>query len=292
MGQQKRQQEAAQAQAARAAAEAIAKARVQAGASPIPVEPAVASSSGPDAEARQLKLRGDIVKHTEAVASARARLEQLDVALRQATTELRRTEDQYETAHAAQARGRAGARRQHTEQRLEVGALRRELDDLDAQVEQARTELGEHPSRRALISDRAWDRAVERHVEPDDAALRARIRAGETGRNGAYGSHADLALAAADIHTHLSQQPGFQAVLAARTRADFERAAAALPGGVTDLVHDHGRQVGRGFSSDPDQTERPTPLTQSSFSLQFVQGRVVVSHLFPHVPHRQLTTSV
>jgi hypothetical protein len=80
-------------------------------------------------------------------------------------------------------------------------------------------------------------------------------------------------------------------VLAARSRGDFERAAAALPGGVTDLVHDHGREVGRGFSSDPDQTARSTPLTQSSFSLQFVQGRVVVSHLYPYVPHRQLSTA-
>jgi hypothetical protein len=64
-----------------------------------------------------------------------------------------------------------------------------------------------------------------------------------------------------------------------------------VPGGVTDLVHDHGREVGRGFSNDLDQTERPTSLTQSNFSLQFVQGRVVVSHLYPYVPHRQLTTA-
>jgi hypothetical protein len=83
-----------------------------------------------------------------------------------------------------------------------------------------------------------------------------------------------------------------QAVLAARSRADFDRAAAAVPGGVTDLVHDHGREVGRGFSNDLDQPDRAAMLTQSSFSLQFVQGRVVVSHLYPYVPHRQLTTAV
>jgi hypothetical protein len=62
-------------------------------------------------------------------------------------------------------------------------------------------------------------------------------------------------------------------------------------GGVTDLVHDHGREVGRGFSNDLDQTERPVSVTQSNFSLQFVQGRVVVSHLYPYVPHRELTTA-
>ena len=67
--------------------------------------------------------------------------------------------------------------------------------------------------------------------------------------------------------------------------------AAAVPGGVTDLVHDHGREVGRGFSNDPDQTQRATSLTQSNFSLQFVQGRVVISHLYPYVPHRQFMTA-
>jgi hypothetical protein len=251
----------------------------------------IASSSAPDPEARQMKLRGDIAKHTESVATARQSIDQLDAALRQAEVEQRRAEDEYETADAAQARGRAGARRQHAEQRDTIKSLRHDLDELEAQVERARTELDQHPARRLLVSDRAWGRAVERHVEPDDAALRARILAGETGRNGAYNSRADLALAVADIHAHLTEQPDFRAVLAARTRAEFEHAAAALPGGVTDLVHDHGRQVGRGFSSAPDQTERPAPLTQSSFSLQFVQGRVVVSHLYPHVPHRQLSTS-
>ncbi|TXD94431.1 hypothetical protein FUT87_07160 [Mitsuaria sp. TWR114] len=63
---------------------------------------------------------------------------------------------------------------------------------------------------------------------------------------------------------------------------------ARVPGGVTDLVFDHGRQVGRGFSNALDRTERATPLQHSSYSLDFVQGRVVVSHLHPHVPRRTL----
>ena len=69
------------------------------------------------------------------------------------------------------------------------------------------------------------------------------------------------------------------------------RAAAGVPGGVVDRVIEHGRRVGRGFSNDPDQTVRATPLTQSSYSLQFVRGRVVVSHVFPYVPHRELRTT-
>ena len=285
---ERHQREAAEARAARAAAQAIANAQDRPAAPAIP-DTEAASSSSSDEEARQLKLRGDLEKHAEAVEMARAALAALDPDIRQAQAELRRAEDQYETADAAQSRGRAGARRRHAEQREEIGQLRRELAQIDEQLATAQAELEQHPARQALISDRAWERAVERHVEPDDAALRARSR--QTGYAGAYGSRAEMALAVSDIHADLSGRAELQAVLAARSRADFERAAAALPGGVTDLVHDHGRTVGRGFSNDLDQTERATELTRSSFSLQFVQGRVVISHLYPYVPHRQLTTA-
>ncbi|MBW8829428.1 MAG: hypothetical protein JF606_08365, partial [Burkholderiales bacterium] len=91
-------------------------------------------------------------------------------------------------------------------------------------------------------------------------------------------------------HVHASQQPELQAVLGASTQAEFEHAAAAA-GGVIDRVHDHGRPVGRGFSNDPDRTARAADLTQSNYSLQLVQGRVVVSHLYPYVPHRQLQSA-
>jgi hypothetical protein len=248
----------------------------------------IASSSG-DAEARRLKLRGDEQVHTEAKESAQAVLTQLDADIRQAELDLRRAEDQFETSEAEHARGRAGARRQHAAQRQEIGQLRNQLNETDAQLRQALAEFDSHPARQALMSDRAWERAVERHVEPDDAAMRARAR--QTGYTGAYPSRAEMARAVTDIHARISEQPEFQAVLAARSRAEFERAAAAVPGGVTDLVHDHGREVGRGFSNDLDQTQRATSLTQSNFSLQFVQGRVVISHLYPHVPHRTFITA-
>ena len=57
-----------------------------------------------------------------------------------------------------------------------------------------------------------------------------------------------------------------------------------------DRLHDHGRPLGHGVSNLPDQTPRPSEQTQSCYSLQFVQGRVRISHLDPYVPHRQLST--
>ena len=253
------------------------------------IEVASSSSSGTDPEARELKLRGDVLKHTDAARGLRSAIAEANEGIRKAATDLRAAEDQLDTAAARHARDTENARRERGEQGEELTSLRTRLGDLDARIAQARDALRADPARRAIISDRAWDRAVERHVEPDDASLRARARI--TGYSGAYPSQAELARSAAEIHTHVAQQPQFRAVMAATSREAFERAAAAVPGGVTDLVHEHGREVGRGFSNDPDQTARPTTLTQSNFSLQFVQGRVVVTHIYPYVPHRQLTTA-
>jgi hypothetical protein len=256
----------------------------------IPETIVASSSSAPNPETQAMRLRGDLLKHTEAAERAQREISQSGADIAAAEGDLRAAEDQLDTAAAAHAQRATGARRQHGAQRQQEARLQHELDELGAQVDSARTELAGHSSRTALISDRAWERAIERHVEPDDAALRARARF--TGYAGAYASRANLAMAVSDIHTHVLQQPQFHAVMAATSRAEFERAAAAVPGGVTDLVHDHGRPVGRGFSNDADQTARPTELTQSNFSLQFVQGRVVVTHIYPYVPHRDLTTGV
>lgn len=244
------------------------------------------SSSSLDPEARGMKLRGDEVRYKAGADELSQEIAQIDGRIREARAELRRCESELETTAAAHARDDADAQREHGEVRDELTGLRQQLDDLDGCIEAARAELQGHPARQAIISDRAWTRAIDRHVEPDNEALRARTVM--TGYAGAYNSQADMARAVADVHAHVSQRPELQAVLAARTRTQFERAAAAVPGGVTDLVLDHGRQVGRGFSNALDQTSRATALTQSSYSLDFVQGRVVVSHLYPYVPHRQL----
>lgn len=251
----------------------------------IPQTVTVSASSSFDAEARGMKLRGAIEKHTESADQSNQEIALLDARVREAGKELRHGEDQLEIKAAAFARQAAGARREHGTQRERLSELRDELRGLDGRIDQARNEL-QRQLVPAIISDRAWTRAIDRHVEPDNEALRART--GVTGYAGAYNSQADMARAVADVHAHVSQRPELQAVLAARTRTQFERAVAAVPGGVTDLVFDHGRQMGRGFSNALDQTERATPLTQSSYSLDFVQGRVVVSHLYPYVPHRQL----
>jgi hypothetical protein len=275
LGTERRQREAAEAKQAAAPA--------RSGAAVTDTELA-STSTGTDSESRQLKLRGDVLKHTDTAEGLRQSIAEAHADIRKAASELRAAEDQLDTVAARHARDTENTRRARGEQGEELTSLRIRLAELDTRTVQARDALKADPSRKATISDRAWDRAVERHVEPDDASLRARARI--TGYSGAYPSQAELARSAADIHTHVSQQPQFQAVMAATSRAEFERAAAAVPGGVTDLVHDHGRPIGRGFSNDADQTDRPTELTQSNFSLQFVQGRVVVTHIYPYVPPR------
>jgi hypothetical protein len=246
-----------------------------------------ASPSGsPDPEARGMKLRGEIDKYKTDADGLTQEITQIDVRIRAARGELRRSNSELETAAAAHARSAADAQLEHGAHRENLSNLRRQLDVLDGRIEAARAQLQAHPARKATISDRAWQRAIERHVEPDDGALRARTR--ETGYAGAYNSQADMARAVADIHAHASRHPQLQAVLSARNPSEFDRAAVAVPGGVTDRVFDHARQVGRGFSNALDWTERATPLTQSSYSLDFVQGRVLVSHLYPYVPHRRL----
>jgi chromosome segregation ATPase len=250
----------------------------------IPQTRTPASSSDP--EANRLKLSGNRVVHTEAIHGAEEKIEHADQEIRVAAATLRKCEADLETTAAAYAREADSVQRQHGESGKELTGLRRQLLDLDARIVQAREHLGSDPARQAMVSDRAWARAVERHVEPDHTALRARARI--TGYAGVYASQADLGRAVADIHAHLAQQPDFQALLNARTADEFERAATQLPDGVIDRVHDHGRPVGHGFSNHPDQTARPAELTRSCYSLQFVQGRVLVSHIYPQVPPRQL----
>jgi hypothetical protein len=287
LGTERRQREAAEAKLAAQAKQAAAPARSE---TLVTQTELASSSTGTDAEAREIRLRGDVLKHKGTAEGLRKSIAESNEDIRKAANILRAAEDQLDTVAAQHARDTENARRARGEQGEELASLRTRLAELDSRIVQARDALKADPSRKATISDRAWDRAVERHVEPDDASLRARARI--TGYSGAYPSQAELARSVADIHTHVSQQPQFQAVMAATSRAEFERAAAAVPGGVTDLVHDHGRPIGRGFSNDADQTDRPTELTQSNFSLQFVQGRVVVTHIYPYVPHRQLTTAV
>lgn len=248
----------------------------------VPQIEAASTSSTPDPEARGMKLRGDIRGHKEAANEAKEQIAGTDDRIRQAKAELRRCENQLETAAADHARNAAGGRRQFDALGEQLASLRRRMQPLDQDIQDTRAKLRSHSTSTGLVSERAWDRAVERHLLLDDAALRARAR--ETGYAGVYHSHADMALAVAEINAHVSHRSELQGVLSARTRAEFDRAIHALPGGVsiTDAVFEHGRPVGRGFSNAPDRTGRPTPLTRSSYSLDFgPEGHVVVSHLYP-----------
>lgn len=252
----------------------------------IPQLPAAAGSSSPDVDARRMRLRGDVDRHSAQADEARSRVDQTARDVGEAQAELRRSAQAHEAAAAALARDAANASREHDEVRAAQGGLREQLAVTEARIGELRETLHQAPARRAAISDLAWERTVERHVGISDEAMRE--RAPETGHVGSYDSLSTLSQVVADLHAHVSGHADLRPVLAARNRREFDSAVARVPGGVTDLVFDHGRQVGRGFSNALDRTERATPLQHSSYSLDFVQGRVVVSHLHPHVPRRTL----
>lgn len=252
----------------------------------IPQLPAAAGSSSPDVDARRMRLRGDVDRHSAQADEARSRVDQTARDIGEAQAELRRSAQAHEAAAAALAREAANASREHDEVRAAQAGLRERLAVTEARIGELRETLHQAPARRAAISDLAWERAIERHVGISDEAMRE--RAPETGHVGSYDSLSTLSQVVADLHAHVSGHADLRPVLAARNRREFDNAVARVPGGVTDLVFDHGRQVGRGFSNALDRTERATPLQHSSYSLDFVQGRVVVSHLHPHVPRRTL----
>lgn len=252
----------------------------------IPQLPVAAGSSSPDVEARAMRLRGDVDRHTVHADEARSRVDQTARDIGQAQADLRRSAQAHEAAAAALAREAANASREHDEARAAQAGLRERLAVTEARIGEVRETLHQAPARRAAISDLAWERAIDRHVGISDEAMRE--RAPETGHVGSYDSLSTLSQVVADLHAHVSWHADLRPVLAARNRREFDSAVARVPGGVTDLVFDHGRQVGRGFSNALDRTERATPLQHSSYSLDFVQGRVVVSHLHPHVPRRTL----
>ena len=252
----------------------------------IPQLPAAAGSSSPDVDARRMRLRGDVDRHSAQADEARSRVDQIARDIGEAQAELRRSAQAHEAAAAALAREAANASREHDEVRAAQAGLRERLAVTEARIGELRETLHQAPARRAAISDLAWERAIDRHVGISDEAMRE--RAPETGHVGSYDSLSTLSQVVADLHAHVSGHADLRPVLAARNRREFDSAVARVPGGVTDLVFDHGRQVGRGFSNALDRTERATPLQHSSYSLDFVQGRVVVSHLHPHVPRRTL----
>lgn len=273
---------AAQREAAAAAAKPAATERPPTG------RPAITETetvSRPDTEARIAKLRGEVITLGEQVETARQRFEQSGAAQATARSSLRTAEQDLDQAVAAHGRGTDEAQRKHFEAQALQAAQRAEVRDLQAQVDAARGELQRHPALATLIAPEALKRAIDRHVDMDDESLHVRARH-ETGRAGAYNSLGHLVEALVDVHETAARQ--HPQLFQARNAHEFAQAAAAI-GGVVDRRHVHVRPPGaepiaRGYSNALEQTERPKPTNESVFSLRWHQGKVVVSHVHPHVP--------
>jgi hypothetical protein len=249
--------------------------------------PQTTQADGADKDARIAKLRGEIEVLGEQVEAARRRHAEVGDEHAATRRNLRKTEQALDQAAAEHGRESDAAQRGFLEARAQQAAQRARVHSLAAEVEQARASLTQHPALAEILLPEALTRAIERHVQPDDAALHARARA-VTGHAGAYNSLGHMVEAVVDVHTAAARK--FPDVFQARNAREFALAAAAA-GGVTDLRHVHDRPtdsepLARGFSNAPDQTTRPTPVNESSYSLCWHQGRVVVSHVFPYVPHR------
>jgi len=266
------------------------------------------ATAGPDREVRIAQLQGKLAGLELQCATARSQHEAAIAADQAAARQQRRAREAYKAAVAAYGRAQDSARREREEMRTQRAAQREQLAALEHEVGRARDTLLQHPAlTRLLEPSAALQRAIERHVEPDDAALRQRARR-DTGYAGAYHSLGHLVEAVCDIYEDAARHsPG---LFAARSRAEFDAAAAALAAedgkGAEDRVCTHPRAepIARGYSNDPDQTERPVPVRESCYSLCWhqgggkspgkssvpQQGRVVISHLYPLVPHRRLQT--
>lgn len=252
----------------------------------------VTASAAPDLEARIFKLRGEIDSLNEQIIKAQALLSNAVAADKSAERKERKAQAAYDSAVAAHGRAQDNARRAYEE----AQAKRKEQEDEQArlarQISEARVALTNHPALARVVEPAALVLAIERHLEPDDAAQHQRAK-NETGYAGTYQSLGHLVEAACDIYKDAVQQcPG---LIGARSRVEFDAAVAQLNAngqGIVDRVYTHARAapIARGYSNALDQTERPVAVNESCYSLQWQRGHVLISHLYPRVPHRQLRT--
>jgi len=285
--------------AERAATRTTASASTPTGAAAIP--PTATVHAGPDREARILKLRGDLAELAGQHTAASNLLDAAVAKDQSAAREERKAQAAYETAVAAWGRAQDSIRREWEQTRTARAAQREQLARLEGRIGEAREALKCNPALTRLLQPAdaqrhragTLERAIERHVEPDDGALRERARHA-TGYAAAYHSLGHLAEAACDVYEHAVRHcPG---LFAARSRAEFQAAAAALLAadgqGIDKRVCPHPRDqpIARGYSNDPDQTRRAVPVNESCYALAWQDGRVLISHLYPLVPHRRLRT--
>lgn len=252
----------------------------------------MSASAGPDLEARVFKLRGEVDSLSEQLIKAQALLGTAVDADKSADRKERKAQAAYDAAVAAHGRAQDDARRAREEAR----ATRKDQEDeqarLVSRISAARLALTNHPALARVVEPAAVAHAIERHVKPDDAAQHQRAKH-ETGYAGTYQSLGHLVEAACDVYQDAVRQcPG---LFGARSRGEFDAAVAQLNAdgqGTVDRVCTHARAVpiARGYSNALDQTERPVAVNESCYSVRWQQGRVLISHLYPRVPHRQLRT--
>jgi hypothetical protein len=217
------------------------------GATAVPSPSAIAqipsAAPGPglarDPETRGAKQRGRQLGLEALRDGARQHLGEVSKALRDAEDTLPKAREDFDTALAGRAQADQAARQNRLRQRDKHATRRKELSRLDAAIDAARAELRADPVLQGLIDPQGLQRVIERHVNPDDDALRR-----------------------------------FPELFAARTQADFERAAqAAHPSydpmlrAPVNIPHEHGLEVGQGYDAKIDRTDRLISLTRSEYGV-------------------------
>ena len=257
------------------------------------------TTAGPDLDARIARLRGELDGLAGQCTQAQGLLEAAAEADKSAARAERKAQAAYDTAVAAHGRAQDTARRERQEAQKTQAQQREQQAQLAQQVAQAQDALMNHPALTGLLLPAdALARAIGRHVEPEDDEQHRRARH-DTGYAATYHSPGHLVEAACDVYQDaMAHCPG---LFAARSRAEFSAAATLLEAAgvsLADRVHPHRRPdpIARGYSNAPDQTARPVPVNESCYSLRWQDGsgpgpgRVIISHLYPFVPHRQLRT--
>ncbi len=259
----------------------------------VAVTATAAAPAGPDLDARIFKLRGELDGLGEQRTQAQSLLSAAVAADKSAVKNERKAQTSYDAAVAAEGRAQDSAHRAHKEGQEKRAAQREQLAGLASQVTEAENALMNHPALASLLEPtKALGLAIDRHVKPTDKEQYQRAKH-ETGYAGTYQSLGHLVEAACDVYEDATRHcPG---LFAARSLVEFQAAARMLQAegqSTVDRVHEHRRAapIARGYSSAPDQGESPVDVNKSSYSLRWQEGRVVISHLYPFVPHRQLRT--